>query len=33
MQGVLEELVAGELPLLPGESTLLSDWDCPEDMQ
>lgn len=33
MQGVLDELVAGELPLLPGESTLLSDWDCPEDMQ
>jgi molybdopterin-guanine dinucleotide biosynthesis protein A len=33
MQGVLDELAAGELPLLPGESTLLSDWDCPEDMQ
>jgi molybdopterin-guanine dinucleotide biosynthesis protein A len=32
MQGLLNELAARELPLLQGESTLLLDWDCPEDM-
>ena len=32
LQGLLDELEARELPLLPGEPTLLSDWDRPEDM-
>jgi molybdenum cofactor guanylyltransferase len=32
MQGLLDELMATEFPLLPGEPALLSDWDCPEDM-
>jgi molybdopterin-guanine dinucleotide biosynthesis protein A len=32
MRGLLDELMATELPLFPGESTLLTDWDCPGDM-
>jgi molybdopterin-guanine dinucleotide biosynthesis protein A len=32
LQGLLGELRADELPLLPGEHTLLEDWDRPEDV-
>jgi molybdopterin-guanine dinucleotide biosynthesis protein A len=32
LHGLLDELEAVQLPLLPGESMLLQDWDCPEDM-
>jgi molybdenum cofactor guanylyltransferase len=31
LQGLLDELGVSELPLLPGEETLLTDWDRPED--
>jgi len=32
LQGLLGELGAAELPLLPGEDALLEDWDRPEDV-
>jgi molybdopterin-guanine dinucleotide biosynthesis protein A len=32
LHGLLDELEAVELPLLPGEPALLHDWDRPEDM-
>jgi hypothetical protein len=32
LQRLLEAVGAEPLPLQPGESTLLDDWDCPEDM-
>jgi molybdenum cofactor guanylyltransferase len=32
LQGLLDELGADELPLLPGERRLLDDWDRPEDI-
>jgi molybdopterin-guanine dinucleotide biosynthesis protein A len=32
MQGLLDELAAEPLPLLPDEEKLLSDWDRPEDV-
>jgi molybdopterin-guanine dinucleotide biosynthesis protein A len=32
LQGLLDELGADELPLLPGESMMLDDWDRPEDI-
>jgi molybdopterin-guanine dinucleotide biosynthesis protein A len=32
LQGLLDELGAEELPLMPGEPMLLEDWDRPEDI-
>jgi molybdopterin-guanine dinucleotide biosynthesis protein A len=32
LQGLLTQLGADELPLLPGEHELLEDWDRPEDI-
>ncbi len=32
LHGLLDELHAVELPLLPGEASRLHDWDRPEDM-
>jgi molybdopterin-guanine dinucleotide biosynthesis protein A len=32
LQGLLDEMGAVELALLPGEAVLLHDWDGPEDM-
>jgi molybdenum cofactor guanylyltransferase len=32
LKGLLDALGADELPLLPGESMLLDDWDRPEDI-
>jgi molybdopterin-guanine dinucleotide biosynthesis protein A len=32
LQGLLDELDADELPLLPGDDKLLGDWDRPEDI-
>jgi molybdopterin-guanine dinucleotide biosynthesis protein A len=33
LQGLLDEVGAGELPLLPGDDPLLVDWDRPEDVR